>query len=58
MEQTSATVCPMVLALDYMDSTKSAPAALRAKARRFVAQGYERLLTFEVPKEPGGFSLC
>jgi hypothetical protein len=57
MEQTSATVCPMVLALDYMQTTESASTALTAKARRYVAQGYERLLTFESKQEPGGFAL-
>lgn len=57
MEQTSATVCPMVLALDYMQATKTGAPALTAKAKRFVAQGYKRLLSFESKEKPGGFAL-
>ncbi len=57
MEQTSATVCPMVLALDYMQATKTGAPALTTKARRFVAEGYERLLSFESKAKPGGFAL-
>jgi hypothetical protein len=45
----------MVLALDYMQRTNTGDAALVDRARAYVAQGYERLLGFEVPTEPGGF---
>lgn len=47
----------MVLALDYMQTTETADPALEAKAKRYVAQGYERLLTFESKQQPGGFAL-
>jgi len=57
MEQTSGTVCPMVLALDYMRTTKTGAPELVDRATRFVAQGHDRLLTFESKAQPGGFSL-
>ncbi|MDJ0523591.1 MAG: hypothetical protein QNJ90_16090 [Planctomycetota bacterium] len=57
MEQTSATVCPMVLALDYMQQTKTASPELETKAKKYVTQGYQRLLTFESKQHPGGFAL-
>jgi len=53
-EQTSSTTYPNVLALDYMKRTKKATPEVRAKAAGFIATGYQRLLTFEVPG--GGFS--
>ena len=53
-EQTSSATYPNVLALDYMKRTKKLTPEIRAKAEGFVATGYQRLLTFEVPG--GGFS--
>jgi len=53
-EQTSSTTYPNVLALDYMKRTKKATPEVHAKAEGFIANGYQRLLTFEVPG--GGFS--
>lgn len=47
----------MVLALRYMAKTKTAAPAIEAKARRYVAQGYKKLRTFESKKRPGGFAL-
>jgi len=43
-----------VLALDYMKRTKKLTPEVHAKAEGFIANGYQRLLTFEVPG--GGFS--
>jgi hypothetical protein len=40
--------------LDYMKRTKKITPEIRAKAEGFIANGYQRLLTFEVPG--GGFS--
>lgn len=57
MEQTSATVCPMVLALTYMQSTGTIDADLQARATKYVDQGFKRLLTFESKQQPGGFGL-
>jgi uncharacterized protein YfaS (alpha-2-macroglobulin family) len=53
-EQTSSSTYPNVLALDYMKRTKKSSPDVHAKADGFIANGYQRLLTFEVPG--GGFS--
>ena len=53
-EQTSSSTYPNVLALDYMKRTKKPTPEVHAKAEGFIANGYQRLLTFEVPG--GGFS--
>ncbi len=53
-EQTSSATYPNVLALDYMKRTKKLTPDIHAKAEGFIANGYQRLLTFEVPG--GGFS--
>ena len=53
-EQTSSATYPNVLALDYMKRTKKLTPEVHAKAEGFIANGYQRLLTFEVPN--GGFS--
>ncbi len=53
-EQTSSSTYPNVLALDYMKRTKKLTPEVHAKAAGYIANGYQRLLTFEVPG--GGFS--
>jgi uncharacterized protein YfaS (alpha-2-macroglobulin family) len=53
-EQTSSATYPNVLALDYMKRTKKLTPQIHAKAEGFIANGYQRLLTFEVAG--GGFS--
>ncbi len=53
-EQTSSSTYPNVLALDYMKRTGKLTPEVHAKAEGFIATGYQRLLTFEVPG--GGFS--
>ena len=53
-EQTSSATYPNVLALDYMKRTHKLTPEVHAKAEGFIANGYQRLLTFEVPG--GGFS--
>jgi uncharacterized protein YfaS (alpha-2-macroglobulin family) len=53
-EQTSSSTYPNVLALDYMKRTKKLTPEVHAKAEGYIANGYQRLLTFEVPD--GGFS--
>jgi uncharacterized protein YfaS (alpha-2-macroglobulin family) len=53
-EQTSSSTYPNVLALDYMKRTKKLTPEIHAKAQGYIANGYQRLLTFEVPG--GGFS--
>jgi uncharacterized protein YfaS (alpha-2-macroglobulin family) len=53
-EQTSSSTYPNVLALDYMKRTNKLTPEVHAKAEGYIANGYQRLLTFEVPS--GGFS--
>lgn len=53
-EQTSATTYPNVLVLDYMNTTKKITPEIQVKAEGFIATGYQRLVTYEVPG--GGFS--
>ncbi len=53
-EQTSSSTYPNVLALDYMKRTKKLTPEVHTKAEGYIANGYQRLLTFEVPG--GGFS--
>jgi uncharacterized protein YfaS (alpha-2-macroglobulin family) len=53
-EQTSSVTYPNVLALDYMKRTKKLTPEVYAKAEGYITNGYQRLLTFEVPG--GGFS--
>lgn len=53
-EQTSSSTYPNVLALDYMKHTNKLTPEVHAKAEGYIANGYQRLLTFEVPG--GGFS--
>jgi uncharacterized protein YfaS (alpha-2-macroglobulin family) len=53
-EQTSSSTYPNVLALDYMKRTRKLAPEVHAKAEGFIANGYQRLLTFEV--SGGGFS--
>jgi uncharacterized protein YfaS (alpha-2-macroglobulin family) len=53
-EQTSSSTYPNVLALDYMKRTKKLTPEVHAKAEGYIANGYQRLLTFEV--NGGGFS--
>src|SRR3984885_4205831 len=53
-EQTSSSTYPNVLALDYMKRTKKLTPEVHAKAEGYIANGYQRLLTFEVSGD--GFS--
>ncbi|MFN3761741.1 MAG: MG2 domain-containing protein [Anaerolineae bacterium] len=56
-EQTSSATYPNVLILDYLVRTGQATPEVRMTAERYIAMGYQRLLTFEVDGHPGGFSL-
>jgi len=54
-EQTSSTLYPDILILDYLNRTRRAAPEVQMKATSFIAAGYQRLLTYEV--KGGGFSL-
>ncbi len=56
-EQTSSTLYPMVLVLDYLRRTQQTRPELEERARKFIDDGFNKLLTYEVETEPGGFSL-
>ena len=56
-EQTSSILYPNILALRYMQQNNISNPALTERALRYISSGYQRLLTFEVRGEPGGFSL-
>ena len=46
---------PNILVLDYLKRTDQTTPEIQMEAERYIAVGYQRLLTFEVPT--GGFSL-
>jgi len=52
--QSTTVTWPNVLALDYMISSNQLTPEIEMKARQYINQGYQRLLTFECPN--GGFS--
>ncbi|MBI5818098.1 MAG: hypothetical protein HZA88_03855 [Verrucomicrobia bacterium] len=52
-EQTSACTYPSALALAYLKRTGRLDPTIEKRARRWLSDGYQRLLTFEVPG--GGF---
>jgi len=56
-EQTSSILYPNILALQYMQENNISNPALNERALGFISAGYQRLLTFEVRQELGGFSL-
>ncbi len=52
-EQTSSATYPNVLVLDYMALTGQSTPEIELKARDYVSQGYQRLVSYEV--DGGGF---
>ncbi|HNW82022.1 MAG TPA: MG2 domain-containing protein [bacterium] len=52
-EQTSSATYPNILVLQYMLTTETVTPEIELKARDFISQGYQRLLTYEVTG--GGF---
>ncbi|NMC69365.1 MAG: hypothetical protein GYA57_04755 [Myxococcales bacterium] len=52
-EQTSSSTYPNVMALDYLQTTRTSTPEIELKAREYISLGYQRLLTYEVPG--GGF---
>jgi hypothetical protein len=52
-EQTSSSTYPNVMALDYLQTTRTSTPEVELKAREYISQGYQRLLTYEVTG--GGF---
>jgi len=56
-EQTSSILYPNILALRYMQLNNLDDPALTQRALSYINSGYQRLLTFEVARGSGGFSL-
>lgn len=56
-EQTSSVTYPNIMVLDYLKATGQASPRIQLQAEHLINLGYQRLLTFEVRNEPGGFSL-
>jgi len=54
-EQTSSTTYPSVLALEFLQRSKAVSPELEKKARQYIGEGYQRIVSFEVPG--GGFSI-
>jgi len=56
-EQISSTLYPNILALRYMQNNNIDNPVLTQTALGYISSGYQRLLTYEVAQERGGFSL-
>lgn len=56
-EQTSSVNYPNILVLDYLRTTGQQNPRVELRAEQMLNLGYQRLLQFEVPGTPGGFSL-
>ncbi|HYF48104.1 MAG TPA: MG2 domain-containing protein, partial [Planctomycetota bacterium] len=56
-EQTSSTSYPNVMILKYLRAYGIKKPEIEARAQNFIAQGYQRLLTFEINRNSGSFSL-
>lgn len=56
-EQISSSLYPNILALKYLEDNKIVDEQLKAKAMSYISSGYQKLLTYEVKGESGGYSL-
>ena len=56
-EQVSSSLYPNILALKYLEENGIVNEELRTKATNYISSGYQKLLTYEVERESGGFSL-
>lgn len=56
-EQTSSSLYPDILVLKYLKDTKKSKPEIEEKANQFIEVGFQKLLTYEVKGERGGFSL-
>ena len=56
-EQISSTLYPNILALKYMEDNGIVNEELKQKALNYISSGYQKLLTYEVKGESGGYSL-
>ena len=56
-EQTSSSLYPDILILKYLRENDLNNKELEEKALEYISTGYQRILTYEVPGTPGGYSL-
>ena len=56
-EQTSSSLYPNILVLEYLENNDLSNESIREKALKYISSGYQRILTFEVLGEKGGYSL-
>jgi len=56
-EQISSSLYPNILALKYLESNGIVNEELKSKAISYISSGYQKLLTYEVKGESGGYSL-
>ncbi len=56
-EQISSSLYPNILALKYLEENKIVNEEIRNKALSYISSGYQKLLTYEVKGESGGYSL-
>ncbi len=56
-EQVSSSLYPDILVLNYLEKNNLDNPELREKALNYISTGYQKLLTYEVEGEKGGYSL-
>lgn len=56
-EQTSSSLYPDVLALEYLKENNLNSPEIEEKALEYISTGYQKLLTYEVKGKKGGYSL-
>ena len=56
-EQVSSSLYPDIMVLSYLETSGSDDKELKEKAIEYINTGYQKILTYEVPGERGGFSL-
>lgn len=56
-EQTSSSLYPDILVLKYLRENDLNNSELEEKALEYISQGYQKLLTYEVKSQKGGYSL-
>lgn len=56
-EQTSSSLYPDILALKYLKDNNLSNPEIEEKALKYITAGYQKLLTYEVKSQKGGYSL-
>lgn len=56
-EQVSSSLYPNILALKYLEDNGIVNEEIKTKAISYISSGYQKLLTYEVKGESGGYSL-